>query len=155
MSILSISFFVGIFRCELGCELRCECEYFIIIPNDNSIFVIALIMKEVFTAPFSRSIRWLSLILAALFRELSNWKGKKLSDKRVIASPAKKVSGKQNFYISIGQSFSDFFFLRFLALSWCFQWCQLSTLIKYLPMYLFDKNCRIWKKLKWLKRQLY
>ena len=62
-------------------------------------------MKEVFTAPFSRSIRWLSLILAALFRELSNWKGKKLSDKRVIASPAKKVSGKQNFYISIGQSF--------------------------------------------------
>ena len=85
--------------------------------NDNSIFVIALIMKEVFTAPFSRSIRWLSLILAALFLELYNWKGKKLSDKRVIASPAKKVSGKQNFYISIGQSFSDFFFLRFLALS--------------------------------------
>ena len=27
---LLISIFVGIFRCELGCELRCECEYFII-----------------------------------------------------------------------------------------------------------------------------
>ena len=30
VSILLISIYVGIFRCELGCELRCECEYFII-----------------------------------------------------------------------------------------------------------------------------
>ena len=30
MSILLFSIYVGIFRCELGCELRCECEYFII-----------------------------------------------------------------------------------------------------------------------------
>ena len=32
VSILLITIFVGIFWCELGYELRCECEYFITTP---------------------------------------------------------------------------------------------------------------------------